>query len=371
MILSIGPLCLAGWAMVLYSKSMESLTFVRILHGLATGVVRTVTPVYTAEIAEPRLRGRLARTFHAAWFGGVLFSFCLGPYLSYDTFVYVCFPLPIIFTIVIMFLPETPYYLLMTERDDEARKVLGWLRDSNDVEEELAEMLAAVREGASRKGSSWSALFGDKTERKAFVMVQIVCITEFLTGIPVIVNYALDTYSKSDSFLPPEEMSMLLGGLLTGIAVLSLFLPERVGRKPLLLLSCFGCSASHLLTGAYFFLHEKTDVDAAPFVWMMYLGLAMYCFFFDIGVGSLLQTFQTEMFGARTRGLAVGLTEGLAAVLCFVALKAYSPVNEMFGVYINFWFYSAVGLVGGLAFFWLKYETAGQLEAKLPKKQIF
>ena len=155
--------------------------------------------------------------------------------------------------------------------------------------------------------------------------------------------------------------------LLTGIAVLSAFLSDWIGRKPLLLISCFGCFAAHFLTGLYYYLHEKTAVDAKPYTWMLYLGLTLYCFFSDIGLGPLLQTLQSEMFGASTRGLAAGITEAIAALYCFISLKVYTPVNEAFGVYLNFWFYGLGSLVSGLLLTWFMYETAGKTIGQMKK----
>ncbi|XP_014277106.1 facilitated trehalose transporter Tret1 [Halyomorpha halys] len=372
-IMSIGPLCLAGFILILCSKTMLSLAIVRILHGLATGVAFTITPIYTAEVAEPKLRGRLSGTFQTTWYMGTLYAFSFGPYLSYDVFVYVCVPLPILFTLVWRYMPETPYYLLMTERPEEAKKVLQYFRDGDDVDKELEDMQNAVKEEMSVEGS-WKILFTDKVERKAFIIVQIVSITKFMTGMPVIVNYALDTFSRSDTFVSAEEMSIILAVLLTLIAVVSAFMSDWIGRKPLLLVSCFGCFVAHFLTGGYYYIHEKTSLDGANYTWALYVGLVMYCFFSDIGLGPLLQTLQSEMFGASTRGVAGGITEAFAAFLCFVVLKLYTPVNEIFGVYMNFWFYSLTGLVGGLLLLWLMYETAGktigQMEGNQMKKAL-
>ncbi|CAH1397355.1 unnamed protein product [Nezara viridula] len=371
-ILSIGPLCLVGWILVLFSKTMVSLVIVRILHGLATGVAFTITPIYTAEVAEPKLRGRLSGTFQTTWYMGTLYAFSIGPYFSYDVYTYICIPLPILFTIVWMMMPETPYYLLMSKREDEARKVLKYFRDGDDIEKELEDMQKAVKEEMAVEGS-WKILFTDKTERKAFIIVQIVSITKFLTGMPVIVNYALDTFTRSETFLSAEVMSIILAVLLTLIAVISAFMSDWIGRKPLLLVSCFGCFVAHFLTGGYYYIHEKTTLEGGNYTWALYVGLVMYCFFSDIGLGPLLQTLQSEMFGASTRGVAGGITEGFAAFLCFVVLKLYTPVNEVFGVYMNFWFYSFTGLIGGLLLVWLMYETAGKTIGQMedsPKKNV-
>ncbi|CAH1397356.1 unnamed protein product [Nezara viridula] len=362
--MSVGPLCLAGWILVLFSKSLYSLILVRILHGLALGVVYTVTPIYTAEIAESRIRGRLVGMYQVIGSLGTIYSFSLGPYLEYDTFVFACLPLPIIFTIIWMFVPETPYYLLMTERVDKARKVLMYFRDG-DVEEELEDMQKAVMEEMPKK-KSWEILFSDKKEKKAFVIVQIVTITKFLTGIASIKSYTLEMFSRSGSCLPPEVMSILLASLLTVISFIAAFLSDWVGRKPLLLLSCFGCFVAHFLSGGYYYIHEKTAIDASNYIYILYIGLAMYCIFIEIGLGPLLQILQSEMFGTTTRGIAAGITEGLASLISLVTIKFYAPVNERYGAHVNFFFYSLVGLIGGVLLSFLMYETArktiGQME---------
>ncbi|XP_014291929.1 facilitated trehalose transporter Tret1 [Halyomorpha halys] len=356
-ILSVGPMCLVGWVMALLWKNVWILGVMRLLHGMAIGVGFTVAPIYTAEVADPKLRGVLSGTFMTAMYAGSLFVFCIGPYLSYDIFGYACLPVPIAFTIMFMFCPETPYFFLMNGKLEKAKEVLMYFRDSKNVDEEIAQMKAAVEEETSGS-SSWRTLFFDKGERKAFIIVNIVCIAKYMTGMPVIANYAIETFSKSSSSLSPEEMSIILMVLLTGIAILASFLSDWFGRKPLLLISCFGCFVAHLFSGLYYYLHEKTSYDSPP--WMLYLGIALYCFCSDIGLGPLLQTLLGEMFGASTRGLANGITEGLAAVWSFSALKSYSPVNEAFGIYLNFWFYSGIAFVSGVVLWIMLYETAGK-----------
>lgn len=358
-ILSTGPICLLAWLLILLTRSLEVLFLVRILQGLATGIVFTVTPIYTAEIAEPRIRGRVSGIFQVTWYSGVLYSFLVGPYLSYDMYALACVPLPLVFTLLFMIFPESPYSLLMRGRPEEAKRILSWLRSSNDVNDEFVKMQEAVEEEMGRR-SSWRTLFCDKNERKAFIILQIVSVTKFLTGMPTIVNYASETFSISDGMLSASEMTIILGAMLSGIAVLSAFLSDWVGRRLLLLTSAFGCFVSHALTGAYYFLQEKTAVDAQPYVWLMYVGLSGYCFFSDIGLGPLMQTLQAEMFGANTRGLAAGITELFAAILSFSVLKAYRPINDEFGVYFNFWMYGAVGLIGGILLWILMFETAGK-----------
>ncbi|XP_066906233.1 facilitated trehalose transporter Tret1 isoform X1 [Halyomorpha halys] len=366
-IMSIGPLCLAGWIIVLCYKSMISLIMVRILHGLAVGVALPITPIYAAEIAEPKLRGTLTGISQFFWYLGTIYAFSIGPFLSYDMFAWACLPLPIILTIAWIFVPETPYYLLMTKRDKEAKDVLKYFRNG-EIGEEFHDMQKAVSEQMSTKGD-WKALFCDKVERKAFIIVQVVSMAKCLTGMTVILNYASEIFSKSGSFLSAEKMSILLAFFLAVIAVFAAFMSDWIGRKPLLLVSCFGCFVAHFLIGGYYYIHEKTTVDASNYLWSLYIGLAAYCIFSGVGLGPLLQTLQAEMFGANTRGIACGITQGFQGVFSIIAIKVYNPVYQHFGVYLNFWFYCIVALVCGIILSPLMYETAGKTIGQMEEKE--
>lgn len=362
MILSIGPFSLAGWVTAIWSKSMLSLILVRIFQGLAVGVANTIPSIYIAEIAEPNLRGTLSGTFEVAWGIGNLYTLCLGPFISFDMYAFACIPLPIIFTMIWMFVPESPYFLLMTKKADGAKKVLKDLRDG-EINEEFQDMQKAVMEQISNRGP-WKALFCDKVERMAFVLLQIVSIAKYLSGITVIKHLALDMVSKWESFLPPEGMSILVAGLLIVIEVMSAFLSDWIGRKPLLLLSCFGCFIAHSMNGGYYYIHAKTS---HKYSWILNIGMAMYCVFSDIGVGPLQHTLQSELFGARTRGIAAGITEGFGSFLSLLVIKLYSNVHSDSRLVFTFWFHGLISLVGGLLLSCLMYETAGKKIGQMMK----
>lgn len=357
--LSIGPVVLIGWILIIFTKSLAVLYVVRLLHGFACSVAFTINPIYTAEIVDPAIRGALSGLFQVAFYVGCLYSFSIGPYLSYDWYAVAGTAIPLLYTVAFIFFPESPYWLLKRGKLEEAKFTLKWFRCEDDIDKLFDSMRLAVAEETSNK-SSWKTLFLDKYERKAFLLLQIVCISKFLTGMPTIITYATETFAKSESFFSATEMTIILGVLLSGIGVLSAYLSDRVGRKFLLLLSCFGCFVAHTFTTTYYFLHEKTEIDAGPYVWLMYLGVFLYCLFSDIGLGPLLQTLQAELFGANTREIAGGITETFAAVLCFVVIKVYQPVSDEFGVYVNFMFYGIVGLVGGILISALMFETKGK-----------
>lgn len=359
--LFIGPLCLLSWAIIIFTRSIEALYVARYLQGLATSTAFSVVPIYTAEIVDPSMRGALSGFVLIAYFIGCIYSFCLGPYLSYNIYTIASVIPPLIYTIGFIFFPESPYWLIKRGRIEEAKKNLSWFRAKTDLNKEFNSIQRAVEEEINNTTKNpLKTLFCNKYERKSFIMVQIISIAKFLTGVTTITNFSTETFSKTVNFISPNVMSILLVIISLLFAGVSAGLSDRVGRKSLLLVSCLGCFIFHFISGLYYFLVEKTDVNTSPYLWMMYTGIIGYSFFSGIGISPLHNTIKAELFGAHTREIAIGITESIAAVLSFVAICMFGIINARFGVFLNFWLYSVVALSSGIIILVFMFETSGK-----------
>lgn len=87
------------------------------------GITYTVLPMYLAEIAEPRIRGAISVFFEGMWCLGILMEYILGPYISYQQLAYASLSVPVVFLVTFVFMPESPYYLTMVDRNVDAYKV--------------------------------------------------------------------------------------------------------------------------------------------------------------------------------------------------------------------------------------------------------
>lgn len=81
---------------------------------------------------------------------------------------------------------------------------------------------------------------------------------------------------------------------------------DRMGRRPLILLSSLGCAVFELLAALYYYLDAKTTVDMAPYSWLAFATISSYCVIFSLGVGPLVPVLQAELFPSNTRGMASG-----------------------------------------------------------------
>lgn len=127
----------------------------RLLQGFGVGFVMTAQTMYIGEIASDDCRGALGSFMQIGIVIGILFVYCVGPYVDYLTFQYFCLAIPIIFIVLFYFMPDSPAYYVSKGRRAEAIKALKFLRgkSAEGVQEELEMIEASVEDSMKSKGT--------------------------------------------------------------------------------------------------------------------------------------------------------------------------------------------------------------------------
>lgn len=137
---------------------------------MADGVAFTVVPMYIGEIADAHVRGLLGSSCSVMWIVGFLIINIIGSYLSISMTAIVSSILPVVAFFTFMWMPESPYYLLMRKQDEEAGKSLRRLRKRENVEDEIERMKSNLQTKTKGTGR-FSDLFRVKSNRKALLIV--------------------------------------------------------------------------------------------------------------------------------------------------------------------------------------------------------
>lgn len=147
------------------------------LPGIWSGTVSTITPMYLAEISQPKIRGALSTFVQIMTNIGVILEYIVGPYVSYKNLAIISGSLPVAFILTFWYMPESPYWQLMHNRKFYAAKNLAWLRGFDnvaDVKEEIEIISVAVQEEMKNK-RSLRALVQTKGNRRALLIVEVSC----------------------------------------------------------------------------------------------------------------------------------------------------------------------------------------------------
>jgi SP family facilitated glucose transporter-like MFS transporter 8 len=191
-------------------------------------------------------------------------------------------------------------------------------------------------------------------------MVGLILLQQF-GGIMAILSNAQGVFDMTPgSSLSSSESAMVVGGIQVLASVGTSSLVDRLGRRPLLLASTFGCASSLTIMGAYQYIHLRTDVDTAAYDWLPLACVIAFLVTYCLGVGPLPIAMMGEMFPSNIRGLALSIGSMLLSVCFLVVTKLYQVAVDELGPYVTFWFFAAVSAIGIVFVFFLVPETKGK-----------
>ncbi len=322
----------------------------RFLGGIGVGVASVVAPIYTAEIAPPKLRGRLV--------GLVQFNIVLGILLAYLSnfviestlpediawrwmFLVMAFP-AVVFFLLLFTVPETPRWLFSVGRRDEAVEVV-W-RTTQSREEAESEIREIEQSLAAQHGQAQAPFFVRRNRRVIMLAVAIAAFNQ-LSGINAVLYYAPDIFRLAGAGESAALQSVVIGlvNLVTTMAALTVI--DKIGRRKLMLVGSIGYLVSLGGLAAVFFAY---DGEFSGFSSILVLaGLVVFIAAHAFGQGSVIWVFISEIFPNRIRGRGQSL--GSLTHWVFAAVVSYAFPGI------------AAALGGGMAFTLFFVCMVGQL----------
>jgi SP family arabinose:H+ symporter-like MFS transporter len=276
----------------------------RVVGGLGIGISTVVAPLYIAEIAPPKYRGRLAGMFQFNIVFGILIAFVSNALLAgigenaWRWMLGVAAFPSLLYAVFCFGLPESPRWLLGRKGDREGgMEVLRRIEpeaSKQAIEAEANEITAATSEQGS-SGHFWTARL-----RKPIVLAILIAFFNQLSGINAILYFAPRIFELTGL----GAQAALLQSIGIGVTNLiftfvGLWLIDRLGRRTLLFIGSFGYIASLGLVAWAFFTEHYAIVPACIFAF-----IASHA----IGQGAVIWVFISEIFPNRQRaeGQALG-----------------------------------------------------------------
>lgn len=248
--------------------------------------------------------------------------------------------LPITFVLSFIFLPESPYYYLKYERSERAERSLTNLR-SGDIRTELKSIELNVQEDMKNRGT-WGDLVTEDTNRKAMWITLGIFTIQQLCGSAAVVAYAQTIFNyamtPSNLTLPngtivtnesvgvtlqPYQESIILGCVQVATCVLSVILVDRVGRKPLLLLSALGVGLMNATIGTYFYFDHTNPAVLTSLNWLPLASLLVYIVCYAIGLSTVPYVIIGEMFPTNVKLYASCVAHIYTGISMFAVQKLF------------------------------------------------
>lgn len=353
------PAYLLAWLMVAFATTIWELYVARFISGWADGLVFTAFPMYLGEIASYNIRGLLGSSIQLSMIAGMLVINIIGSYMNITNTALVCSALPPVFFVLFWFMPDSPYYLVMKGRIEDARKSLKLLRQSKDVSSELNRVIEAVKEEKEQSGKFYE-LFTVASNRKAAIIVFGLRAIQQFSGTTVITFYAQSIFHEASGDMSPVTATMIYFTLQLACAVISSFLVDKIGRKPLLIISIIGSGVALSLEGTYFFLSTNTDIEVSNLKVVPLVALLGYVVIFNIGMGVIPVLFLGEMFPTSVKAFALCLADIWFGVIVTVVSKFFQIMQDDFGISVPFFAFAACCAIGLVFIVFLVPETKGK-----------
>ena len=333
----------------------------RILVGLAVGIVNFVVPLYLSEVSPKHLRGTLVSLYQWAITAGILFSYMINSAFAQAVFNWRwmlfagVFPGTILL-VGMMFLGDTPRWLLSKNREDEARKVLQKIEPDVDLDEEVNHIKATLNQESDDTKSKKIVL------KKWMIMPAIVGLgimfAQICTGINTIIYYAPTIFKIAgfDSNLNAIYATTGIGVVNFLMTIVAIYFTDRLGRKPLLYIGLTGVMLSLLSLGCAF---QFEDVLGANLKWVAVGSLVTYIICFAMSLGPVGWIIVSEVFPLKIRGWAMSMCTVANFAFNFFVVSSFPIMINRVGGAITFWMFAAVSFLCILFVYVFVPETKG------------
>ena len=284
----------------------ENLMAARLLLGVAIGVSSFAVPLYIAEISPTKRRGALVSTFQLLITIGILASYLSDLAIADESnsgcwrmMFYVGVIPAVILLTGMVFLPETPRWLMQKGRESESRNVLERIENADMLDSELNQIKAEIEK--SKDAASWREILQPRMRTPLFIAIALMFFQQCI-GINAVIYYSPKIFLMAGfgGNVAAIGASVAVGVVNVLATVVSIYFVDRIGRRKLFFIGLSGIAVSLVLLGLGFLFHQNLG-NAGK--WTSIVLVLLYIVFFAVSIGPLGWLIVSEIFPQRVRGL--------------------------------------------------------------------
>ncbi|XP_047510610.1 facilitated trehalose transporter Tret1-like [Pieris napi] len=362
--------CSLSWLLTVLATSVRMMCITAFLGGFCCSILTMLSQVYISEISVPDIRGCLSAVLKVVGHLGVLFSFTIGAYLDWQQLALCISAAPLLLFCTVLYIPETPSYLVLIGKDEEAYKSLLWLRGPNsDVAQELAtirtNVLASKNFSQRQSQMTSSQLISSldvRTMNRLLGPILVTCglmMFQRFSGAHAFSFYAVPIFRKTFGGMNPHSAAIAVSFVQLLASCLSGLLIDTVGRLPLLIVSSVLMSMALAGFGSYAYyeeVHRNQRIQNVMFHqtvgqndWIPLLCVLVFTIAFSLGMSPISWLLISELFPLEYRAFGSAMATAFSYLCAFVGVKTFVDFQQALGLYGAFWLYASIS-VGGLCF---------------------
>jgi len=348
-------------------STISSFIFYRMLGGVGVGLASMLSPMYIAEIAPARIRGKLVSWNQFAIIAGMLIIFFVNYLIAQGKpaewintsgwrWMFASETIPaVLFFILLLFVPESPRYMVLKNQDTRAMDLLRRIDPHR-----ASPVMEEIRESLVKKRVPWLSFGG------GVIMVGILlAMFQQFVGINVVMYYAGDIFRSMGAGNDASLLqTIIVGAVNMAFTILAIFTVDRFGRKSLMLIGALAMGASMITLGFSFFLDKMG--------WLSLIFMLSYTAAFAMSWGPVTWVLLSEIFpnsikGAMSIAVAAMWISNLVISWTFPIMNESSLLTNVFNHGFSYWIYGCIGFVA--AWFVIRFvpETRGKTLEEIEK----
>jgi SP family xylose:H+ symportor-like MFS transporter len=346
-----------------FSHSLSVFIVMRFAAGIGVGMASMLSPLYIAEVSPAHVRGRNVAINQLTIVIGILVTNLIN-YMLADQgsdawrWMFGLGAVPsVLFLLGVLWLPETPCYLIKAGKEEKARQVLKKIGDDNYVQESIGSLKGSMQKDEK---INISAVFGKAVLPAVLIGIGLAVFQQF-SGINVVFNFAT-TIFESVGFNQDDQLkqTVFIGVVNLVFTLLAMWQVDKLGRKPLMLIGAGGLAVLYIVSAVL--LQQKSPVAA----WSLLGAIGIYA----TSLAPVTWVLISEIFPNKVRSAATSIAV-ISLWLAYALLVFTFPIlAEKMGTYTPFYVYAAICVIGFLFIKFKVKETKGKTLEEIEQHMV-
>ncbi|CAG7717469.1 unnamed protein product [Allacma fusca] len=346
-----------GWLFIGFGTNLPMILIGRGLNGLSSGLSTSAAQLYVSECARSRVRGMLGFLPGMMLSLGILAGLFAGSTLHWRVAALILAIVPAIAMMISMALPESPTWLLMKHRDNEAADSLHQIRGTGrdmKIRSEIDEIKDNLKETKeSYEKLNWKQVIQRKDVWWPTCLAVSLMIFQQFTGASVVIFYLGNILTEAEKsggvrvLMTPDEGAVLVGVVQFLAFFISLPLIDWLGRKVSLLTSSAFMIISYISLGFYFYSCAQKNEPFVTFTapWLPLVSLCGFIASYSMGFASVPFIITSEVFPSHLRSYLCSLCSFVNLLSLCITVKYFLPLKEaLYPGYVFFLFALVCGI---------------------------
>jgi SP family xylose:H+ symportor-like MFS transporter len=325
-----------------FADTLSVFVAFRFMAGIGVGMASMLSPLYIAEISPATVRGRNVAINQLTIVIGILVTNIINYNLADNgpdawRWMFGLGAIPaILFLVGLIWLPESPRYLVKAGKLEKAQSVLNKIGNVTFANNTLADIKTSFTGNTQKQ--SYAAVFA-KNVRPAVIIGITLAVFQQLCGINVVFNYTSTIFAALGASLNEQLFETVAIGIVNLVfALVAMWQVDKLGRKPLML---FGSGALAVLYIALALLLK----NQAATIYVSVVVLAAISVY-SMSLAPVTWVLISEIFPNKIRGLASSVAVVSLWAAYFILVFTFPILAEQIGTYGPFWLYAAICVLG-------------------------